>query len=323
MKKNNLIKLIGILVFGYILYRVDVLSLLKLFKEIGFADVLIIIPLFFVVIILKTLRWSFILKSQDITLPIMQLYRAYLSSVFFGAITPGRLGEIVKYKYVQLRGHGVGVSISSAIGDRVWDLFFLTFVGWIGLPFLYPVSVFQYTMAGVVALSVVTGIILVRRFKDKIKTTIRALLNRFYPSVSNDSINIEVNEFFDILLPSNIKHYAVVLILTLLSWIVYFFQSYLLASLLGIEIGFIRLSLVIAAAALITILPISFMGIGTRDAVFILLLSPLGVTTEQSVALSLGMLLLFFSGIILSAPFWFAQPIDSPELKGEMAKKDN
>jgi uncharacterized protein (TIRG00374 family) len=86
----------------------------------------------------------------------------------------------------------------------------------------------------------------------------------------------------------------------------YVLQIYALARSLGISISFLYLSMSFSVAALISLLPISIGGLGTREAALILLLGRVSLTAETVVVLSFadnvvfGMLL----GAIAALVFW-------------------
>ena len=76
-----------------------------------------------------------------------------------------------------------------------------------------------------------------------------------------------------------------------------FLAVYLLAGALGIEIGFLALSLFTAISWLVTSIPLSFSGVGIRELSFVVLLQTQGISAELATTLSLG----FFSVMMLTA----------------------
>lgn len=76
-----------------------------------------------------------------------------------------------------------------------------------------------------------------------------------------------------------------------------FLVVYLLAGALGIEIGFLALSLFTAISWLVTSIPVSFSGVGIREVSFVVLLQTQGISAEPATTLSLGL----FSVIILTS----------------------
>ena len=56
---------------------------------------------------------------------------------------------------------------------------------------------------------------------------------------------------------------------------------------MGLDVGFWQLASVLPMVAMITVLPITWNGLGLREAAFVTFLGTFGVATAQSVALSL------------------------------------
>jgi uncharacterized protein (TIRG00374 family) len=100
------------------------------------------------------------------------------------------------------------------------------------------------------------------------------------------------------------------LLLTALAYTVFFAQAWLLGRALAVDIGMTYLAMCLSIAGVITLLPISFSGLGTRDAILIALFAPLGVAAEQAVAYSALFFLTFYvGGGIVGAIAWQIKPL--------------
>ncbi|MCX5752609.1 MAG: lysylphosphatidylglycerol synthase domain-containing protein, partial [Candidatus Krumholzibacteria bacterium] len=87
-------------------------------------------------------------------------------------------------------------------------------------------------------------------------------------------------------------------------------QCYLIADALDISISFLNIAFCISAANLISLLPISISGIGTRDATMIAMFSMLHLSRESAVSFSI--MFLFISNIsacVIGAIAWFRKPL--------------
>ena len=80
-------------------------------------------------------------------------------------------------------------------------------------------------------------------------------------------------------------------ILTVLAWSVCFIQYYFLALALGLNLNYFSIFFVVPILFLVSLIPISISGIGTRDAAAILVLSSFGISPELAIAFSLGILI--------------------------------
>ena len=95
----------------------------------------------------------------------------------------------------------------------------------------------------------------------------------------------------------------------------YFAAIYFLAEGLHLELSFFQVVLIMTITSLIAFIPISFLGIGTRDAGLLAVFSFFGHTPEQAVALSMALLLLRIAVVFMGAVFWFGDPPPLGELK--------
>jgi hypothetical protein len=104
---------------------------------------------------------------------------------------------------------------------------------------------------------------------------------------------------------------VVPLVLTLMAYALFFGQARLLAVALDLEVGIVYLAVCLSVAGVITLLPISFSGLGTRDAILIALFAPLGLAAEQAVAFSTLFFLTFYvGGGIVGAVAWQLKPLE-------------
>jgi uncharacterized protein (TIRG00374 family) len=103
---------------------------------------------------------------------------------------------------------------------------------------------------------------------------------------------------------------VVPLLLTALAYTVFFAQAWLLGQALVLDIDIAYLAMCLSVAGAITLLPISFSGLGTRDAILIVLFAPLGLLAEQAVAFSTLFFLTFYvGGGIMGAIAWQVKPL--------------
>jgi uncharacterized membrane protein YbhN (UPF0104 family) len=103
---------------------------------------------------------------------------------------------------------------------------------------------------------------------------------------------------------------VVPLVLTLMAYALFFAQAQLLAVALDLKVGIIYLAVCLSVAGMVTLLPISFSGLGTRDAILIALFAPLGLAAEQAVAFSpLFFLTFYVGGGIYGAVAWQLKPL--------------
>ena len=128
--KKTFFRLLGIVLFGIILFKID------LSKAIGIllSDIrpgYLLAAMFFILlqVSLKAYRWNYLKKRQKMRFSLKDSFLMYLSSLYLGIITPGRVGEFSKILYLKKKGHGMAKSSVSVVIDRLGDLIFLVLVG--------------------------------------------------------------------------------------------------------------------------------------------------------------------------------------------------
>jgi len=104
-------------------------------------------------------------------------------------------------------------------------------------------------------------------------------------------------------------------ILSIVGFGIYFLSVYFLVISLNIALDFSQVVLIMSVTSLITLLPISFFGVGTRDAGLVVTFKWFGYSSEEAIALSLALLLLRVAIICMGAMFWFMDPPPLLELK--------
>ncbi|MFX0197323.1 MAG: lysylphosphatidylglycerol synthase domain-containing protein, partial [Candidatus Hodarchaeota archaeon] len=99
-------------------------------------------------------------------------------------------------------------------------------------------------------------------------------------------------------------------LLTCISYSVFFIQCYLIAIAMGIPINFITVTLFMAISSLISFIPISIFGLGTRDATLIYLFSLIGLKPELAVSYAFLVFVTFFvCGGLMGAVAWWIKPV--------------
>lgn len=302
-------RLLGIGLLALLLTRVDIGQIYASYQHSTKWIILLVaggvIPLFY----LKTLRWLVILRAQDLRLRVWPSLVAYFSSYFVGTLTPGRLGEFIKAMYVSRRAEvSVAHGFSSVLVDRLFDLYMVMIVGGVAIFQLgteLNIAIAFVIMAGAVTLP------LILLLHDRFYLVLESIGMRFgrlsRKLVGEKGLLTELRR--------GLKQVSVRVVilgagLTLLSYGLYFGQCYLLARALQIEVPLRAIVFSIAIGGLVTLLPVSISGIGTRDAAIIFYLGQYAVQPETALSFSLLVFLVFYvlAGII-GALAWWAQPI--------------
>jgi uncharacterized protein (TIRG00374 family) len=75
---------------------------------------------------LKVIRWQVLLKTRGITYGTRRAWSAFLTSVYVGMLTPGRVGDVLRIQYLRHdRGVPYAEGLASIVMDRLCDLYVL------------------------------------------------------------------------------------------------------------------------------------------------------------------------------------------------------
>lgn len=295
-----LMRSVGLGLLIYLLSRLDWGQLAQLLAQLHWPYLSAAILGLFPLIWLKTVRWQVILAAQGYAYGTRPAYLAYFGSLFIGLLTPGRLGEFVKAAHVRADCGAPGsVAFVSVLTDRLFDLAALMAVGVFALRAFVQMDWSVWLRFDATRrLMGVMGLVLVLVVGGWF---MRAMLLRTVA---------RLRPLLDGLPRLGVQPLALSVALTVLAYLLYYAQCYLLARALDLPIGFVPVTYAVALGSLITLLPISISGIGTREAIIFAYLGNLGVPPEAAISFSLLVFSVFYLGSgLLGLIAWWLKPI--------------
>lgn len=301
--------LIGILVFLYIIFcQID---LAKLFRVLAGANIYLIVSAVAISLIMSFIqpaRWNYLKRSQGINYRFKDSFLIYNSSFFFSAITPGHLGDLIKAAYLKKDGYSIGKSLVSVILDRLADVFFLFLVGYLSM-FFFARFFVKYIILISCLILIAAAIIYFFNRKELPKIIVKKILKFIIPAKYQKSWHLSYQDFINGFKAYSLKVYLNLFSITVANWLLYYLSFFLMAKSIGVNVPFIFLSMSITIATLATLIPISIAGLGTRDAVLLLLLSLFKVSPEKIIGLSVLYLVLLLATITIGFAAWLKKPL--------------
>ena len=292
-KYSKFFRFFGIALFIYILSRIDVYGLIAAFREISAGYYLLAILFLIFGFLIRTLKWKRLITSIGAKISAKDLFEIMIKATFLGVVTPGKLGEFWRAKYLADSGPiSNGSAFYTAFMDRLIDLLVLGLVAIPGLLIIYlrfnvgagwQLYILIFTIFIFLFFVFLKKIGLQKIFKMFVKEKNNIFLAEFDAGLSG----LKMRLFLEILIYGFLYYLASVLIL------------YFTALALSITVPFWYLFLVAALVLLILTLPLTFFGLGVREAGFIYFFSMLGISPPLTVAFSL---LGLFSYILISLP---------------------
>lgn len=270
---------VSIGIIGYILHTfvsldefrsvISTLSYPYLFTAIG----IVILTNFLLV-----LRWYMLLSLSGYTIPYKRLTKVFVANLPIAKFTPGYTGDFLRSfflrKEVPVHAH-LGVLFYEAL----CDITTLTIIACIGSYIIHNV---QFSLAtGWIFISLVTILIVIIRIPRALPV---ALQEKAYSFAYTTRISIEQPQKS---IPILLLTFCISLLSVLYVYILFFA--------IGAQVPLTQVLTVQPLVMMITLIPISFWGIGVREAAMLILYT--GVASEHLV--STGLLYAFIGSILL------------------------
>jgi len=295
---------IGLIILGYIIYTLDIQKIISAFLSIDplfvVYSLLITIPL----LLLRNEIWQIVLKEQKVKVGFFCSLKIYLIGVFYGSITPGYYGQLMRVPYLKEKtNEPYGKLFINTIVETFIHSFSLYGMMIIGavlvigtLPELLPLTV-AWTLFFIFLAFYFTK-------KNRGDKFFRILVTYLIPKKLKSHMNAFVDTFYSDF--PRFKEMIIPYFLGIITWIMVFSQEYLILMGLGLEIPYFAFLVLFPIANVAGFIPITFAGLGTRELTAILIFTTLfPVAEEQILVLSLvGFivtdLFLGFLGFLLS-----------------------
>jgi hypothetical protein len=311
--------LVGLLIFTLLIYHLDWHALSNVLLTIDVRPLALSMAMSFPFLILKGWRWYLLLTLQNAQYKFGAVVLDFLCGNYIGLITPGRVGELSRVIYQkQASGISYGQALSNVLVDRFLDLGVTLVVAIFGFIIYRPALPAKVVVSIIILL--LTGVALVGAWKalhhKQLRFQIQAfafkgILSKYYARLPEETSGIQsfwtnfcagLNQFM---------HWKIIfpVLVSLLAFSFMVWQNSFLVQSIHVNLPIPYLAFCITVINLVSLIPISISGIGTRDAMFVLLLAEIGVSLEQALSLSLLFLFTFnVTGILLGALAWCLRP---------------
>ncbi len=311
---SYLLPMVGIVLFVYILAVTGPARILATVQEIDPWS-LLIFPLFtFAIILIRGLRWWYILRILKIDYPFWRCCYIWTIGFFASAVTPGKLGDAVRSFYVSRdTSRNLGDGFLTVFIDRLMDLVVILVFSMISVivfshAYIQLSSAWVFLLASVLVLAAIA-----LTLKRALMRALLAPLFRFFvPQRFRDRMSAGFHSFYDSLDAFLRVRWPTlgVLALTVAYWLLVFVLVYCITRALGLNVSLSYITLVIPIVTIVEFLPISISGLGTREAALIYFLGVIGITRPEAVAFSLVYLLFgTYATALVGLLFWLRSPV--------------
>lgn len=277
---KKFLPLIGIAIFVYIVYNLDIEKIIVVFLSINPIFIICSLALTIPRLIIRNTAWQIIQKEQKITISFFQSLKIFLIGYFYGSITPGYVGQLMRVPYMKEKtGAPYGKLFVNSLMETIIHTLSLYGMMLIGALLVMGVLPELLYISGiwVVLLAIVLFYFIKRERGEKL---FHLLIQYLIPKKLKTNLYRFVDTFYTDF--PEIKKLLLPLILGIFTWIIIFSQEYIIVLALGIDIPYLYFLLLFPIANVVGFIPITFAGLGTRELTAIFLFSTLfGVGEEE------------------------------------------
>jgi uncharacterized membrane protein YbhN (UPF0104 family) len=234
-------------------------------------------------VLLSAWRWQRVLAAYHERVPLGVLASHYLAGLFVGNVLPSTIGgDVLRVSRAARSTGSTEVAFGSVVLERLTGFFALPFlvgVGFVVDPSIagHPRAWLALTIAGITLGAL--GVVLTVAASPRLAGRFREHLNwmRFVGAVhvGVQRIRLEPGHALSVLSSAVIYQASVVAAVTLL------------AAALNLGVSWGEMLVVVPVVAMVQVLPLSISGLGVREGMLVLFLSPLGPSSAQAIALGL------------------------------------
>ena len=307
MRYKFLIRLLGPVLFVVILlFFIDPVQIIQAWHSLRYDFLgwsLLTVPF---IVAVRSIRWQRVLAAYSMPYSVWTCFKYNFVEMIAVAVISSA-GSLIKTFYLRRDGYRFSKAILSIFSDKAFDFL---------LPLLFGIfsAVSFYFNLNTDNALLVFLVILAVLFKPVQMTGVsifpKTIPKRLKEKMADKKWRFD-HHFQQIVTALDYRSY----LLSSVGFLLYYLSIYFLNLGLGLNFSFSQILCIMALTSLITAIPISFMGIGTRDAALIAVFAWYGRSAEEAVSLSLGLLLLRLSIILMGSIFWYLDPPPLAELK--------
>ncbi len=243
---------------------------------------------------LKVVRWRITLAVRGVRYALRDAWLAFAASLALGLATPGRVGDVIRARYAQVEAGASPVeALASIVVDRLTDLWLLcaaVSLALVRFRDLLPAATRSAAWLLVVASLALPALLLVPGASQQAFQAVYARLRGPLPADGAARFVAAVRAQLGLPLAANV-------LLTAAALAVSVTQAALVASALGVPLGWLDVGCLLAAGNFLGLLPVSVSGLGVREALYALVFPGLGLAASAGVAFGLASFVVMYLGL--------------------------
>ncbi len=261
MKKitKNIIKIsIGIIILFIFIKSIGINNIWQVFKKVKPLWLIPWILVYIPVQIFAAFNYKLLLKAIEKNVSLIYLFKTQTLSHSLGQVSPGRLGEFSMIFFLRKKGITYGEGLALTILDKIITFFIFVCLTLISLIWFFNIKLFLTIL---VICSIVLGAGLFFIYSEKIRTLIKKYILRKHSKHFTG-----FSKTFKYILKKKKKYLLLNTMNTMIKWTMSFIGFWFLFMAFGEKIPFYFILFVSAMVKIISLIPISFSGLGINEA---------------------------------------------------------
>lgn len=274
---SNYLQLLKLVGAACVIYILSTLDYARLWEALKTVDVRFLAAACVVNVVaggIKAYRWKILVAAQSGSISFARCFFAHAYLAFVANITPARIGELFKMKYLREVGFGTMKALTNLVLDRASDLVMMAALGLAAAMFQTELRPDFKLLLGAIVMGAGSLYLLRAVYVPFLKLMNQGTRDRI------ESFAFEIRDL-------DLRYFGVSIVLTVAAVVTVQLQIYLIAVGLGVRLDFLTFLPITLFANLVALLPLSVSGLGTRELVLISLLGRHGVSPEVAALVSL------------------------------------
>jgi uncharacterized protein (TIRG00374 family) len=272
----------------YLIAKLDLRTIYETFTQTNLELLSLSLPFIALMYLIKAMKWQSLLNCINVQIPVKRSLEIILMGNFYGALTPGRAGEVSRAFYLDAESSR---SIPTVVMDRVIDMICLLVLSVLSIVFFFKDRNLIYIMTPMIMIFI-AGMFVITN--EKIVTLIFGLFSK--KSEFKENYIKTIKE-----ITRNKKAIFSVSVLTLVYYLLNLLVYWIVIKSLNPELnGLLTFSLPIVVV--LGNFPISISGFGVREFVSVTIFKLLNESSAYGFSCSI---VLYFLTTLLPAVFGF------------------
>lgn len=302
---SNILKLLGLFIFAIVIHKVGLIESLSAIQSLNPIHAISSVLILLLTYLLKGLRWRIIMSAYNIDLSIFKCFKLFCIGLFLGFITPARLGDFGRLYYIKEEMKDWKKGLSGLVMDRIFDMLSLGVLALIAIIYfqvnfdiLSKINNYKYGLYPLIGLMAFLLLLIVLR--KKINHKARSILNVFYD--------------YQFSISDCIKAFLMTTTAMIITYSIFNYMAWAMS----IKIDNLGLFLGCILLGVLSLLPISILGLGIREVSLIIIFQLHGLDASSAVGLSLVIFIIHLGSFIPGIYWFLKEPIKLSQIKEKL-----